>query len=376
MVEDFETPPRRAEAWLNMGCSSPEGYEAGVEALTIGTLERETGVARGTIYYYMRYGLLPPAQKASATRSVYDRSHVELLLEIKRLQGEGHNLEEIRDLLSPRIEAAAENNVDLVAKQNEAVREAILEIAAHRFAEQGYDKTHIIDICEEAGVTIQVLYSHFPGKLHLFIACYNVYYQWMRGQIEPQMVQLTDPTARLAWRVHAAYGIQALSPDLQILARLQAVDSEGELRDLLRETYAQMLSDVGEDLAAVRGSAIHGGLHAEGNSADSSPSGFAGRLFDDELVAYALLGALENMQMRSTWDERYDRLDVMRNLLVIHLAIRAAYAGKVDLAPDWEEVAGLAAELAASTLVAEGPGSWIREDERLAGRVPGEDNRM
>jgi AcrR family transcriptional regulator len=351
------------------------GAPVGMEPLTIGALEREAGVARGTIYYYLRYGLLPPAQKASATRSVYDQAHVELLKEIKRLQAEGNSLAQVRDLLSPRIEAAAENGVDLVAKQNEATRKVILEVAARRFARQGYDKTRIVDICDEVGVTIQVLYSHFPSKHHLFIACYNVYFQWMRDQIGPQMAELADPTARLAWRAYAFYGIQALSPALQVLARLQTIDPRSGLSDLLRETYAQMLSDVGEDLAAVgeaaaaaaagaargAGGALGGesGGDADacaGDESGGSPSADAG-LFDDELVAYALLGALENMQVRASWDEKYDRLDVMRNLLAIHLAIRAAYAGKVDLTPDWETVAELAAKLSASTPKAEGPGS-------------------
>ncbi len=321
-----------------------------MEPLTIGALEEETGVARGTIYYYLRSGLLPPAQKASATRAVYDRAHVDLLREIKRLQAEGRGLQEIRDLLSPRIEAAAENGVDLVAKQNEAVRKSILEVAARRFARNGYDKTRIVDVCDEVGVTIQVLYSHFPSKHHLFIACYNVYYEWMRDQIEPAMGALADPTARLAWRVFASYGIQALSPALQVLARLQTIDPQSGLSDLLRGTYAQMLSDVGEDLAAV---AVASSVVADRHGDEPADSG----LFDDELVAYALLGALENMQVRASWDDKYDRLDVMRNLLAIHLAVRAVYAGRLDLSDDWATVADLAAELAAATPKTEGPGS-------------------
>lgn len=310
-----------------------------MEPLTISELERETGVARGTVYYYIRRGLLPPAQKASATRSVYDRSHVELLIEIKRLQAEGLSLRVIRERLGRRIEAAAENGVDLVAKQNEETRRTILEAAARRFALRGYERTRIIDICEEAGVTTQVLYSHFPSKHHLFIACYHIYFQWMRDQIEPHMQQTADATARLAWRVYAAYGIQALSPDLQALARVETIREPSEVRDLLRETYAQMLSDVGEDLEAVRDPSANPGL------------------FDDELVAYALLGALDNMQMRAAWDTKYGRLDVMRNLLAIHAAVRAAYAGRVDLTPDWAAVAELAAELAKTTPKTLGPGS-------------------
>ena len=47
--------------------------------MTIGELERESGVPRRTIYYYVHLGLLPPAQKASATRAIYTPAHADLL---------------------------------------------------------------------------------------------------------------------------------------------------------------------------------------------------------------------------------------------------------------------------------------------------------
>jgi DNA-binding transcriptional MerR regulator len=40
-----------------------------MRALAIGELETESGVSRSTIYYYVRAGLLPPAQKSSPTWS-------------------------------------------------------------------------------------------------------------------------------------------------------------------------------------------------------------------------------------------------------------------------------------------------------------------
>jgi DNA-binding transcriptional MerR regulator len=189
---------------------------------TISELERETGVGRETIYYYIREGLLPPAQTASATRAIYDQSHVELLKEIKRLKAGGLSLKQIRDRLGDRVEAAAENGVDLVAKQNENTRDAILQVAARRFAERGFERTRISDICKEVGVTAQLLYGNFPSKRHLFIACYDVYVNWMNVQVVPPIEETDDSAARLAWRSWASYGIRALSPDLQALARVEA----------------------------------------------------------------------------------------------------------------------------------------------------------
>ena len=71
-------------------------------------------------------------------------------------------------------------------------------------------------------------------------------------------------------------------------------------------------------------------------------------LFDDELVAYALEGALGNMQMRASWDGTYGKRDVMRTFVAMYMAVRAAYAGRVDLMEEWAAVAELVDKLAAS----------------------------
>jgi len=308
-----------------------------MKPLAISELERAAGVGRDTIYYYISEGLLPPGQKASATRAIYDQSHVDLLREIARLKAEGLSLREIRERLRDRVEAAGRRGVDLVAQQSADTREAILRTAARRFAERGYERTRITDLCREVGVTAQVLYSMFPSKRHLFIACYDVYFDWMHGQVEPPLEDTADSAARLAWRSWASYGIQALSPDLQALARVEAFHSESELRSLVRELYGEILAGTGRELAEER-------------RVDANPG-----LFDDELVVYAFLGALENMQMRASWDNAYTRQDVMRNLLAMFMAVRAAYAGRVELTEEWEAVAGLVERLAVTVPRPPGP---------------------
>ncbi|MBN1321312.1 MAG: TetR family transcriptional regulator, partial [Thermoleophilia bacterium] len=296
--------------------------------MSISQLERESGVGRNTIYYYISIGLLPPAQKASATRAVYNRTHVELLQEITRLKGEGLALKEIGDSLADRVEEAVQNGVDLVAKQAEANREAILEAAARRFATQGYEKTRIADICKDVGVNAQLIYSHFPSKKHLFIACFEVYFNWMNVKVVGPVQETPDSAARLAYRVWAGLGLQALSRDLQAMARVEALHPESDLRPLVRHVYECILSGSGEELAADRG------------------AGETAELFDDELVSYGFLGVLENMAMRTTWDRKYTSKDIMRNLLCMFLAVRAAYQGRIDLTKDWEAISGLVDRLA------------------------------
>ena len=144
-----------------------------MRALTIGELETESGVSRSTIYYYVRAGLLPPAQKSSPTRAIYTDDHVELLDEIKRLKQDGLDIRAIREQLGPRVHSASQNGEDLVARQGEQMRRAILQTAAREFARNGYRQTRIADIISELGITPQVLYSHFPTKRDMFAAAYR-----------------------------------------------------------------------------------------------------------------------------------------------------------------------------------------------------------
>lgn len=300
-----------------------------MKPLTISQLERLSGVSRSTIYYYISEGLLPSAQKASATRAVYNQTHFDLLRQIKHLKAQGLSLTEIRARLSAQVQAAANNGVDLVAKQSEETRNAILQTAARRFAEQGYKGTRVADICKEVGVTPQALYGQFPSKRHLFIACYEVYYNWMSAQVEPAAAAVADSAAKLAWRGWASFSIQSFTPDLQAMARVEAFHAESDLRPLVRDIHQKILADTQAELGNER-------------RPGANPS-----LFDDELVSYALVGALENMQMRASWDNEYTRLDVIRNFLAVFMAVRAAYAGRIDLTGEWEAVAPLVKELVA-----------------------------
>src|SRR5512133_3714560 len=158
-----------------------------MRALTIGDLEAESGTSRSTIYYYVRAGLLPPAQKSSPTRALYTDAHVELLEEIRRLKQEGLDIKAIREQLQHRVHSASQNGEDLVARQGEETRRAILRTAAREFARNGYRQTRIADIIAELGITPQVLYANFPTKRDLFAAAYRESLDISMSVIEPRL---------------------------------------------------------------------------------------------------------------------------------------------------------------------------------------------
>jgi len=61
----------------------------------------------------------------------------------------------------------------LRARQAEATRSLLIDVARRMFTEQGYAATSIDDIIRQAGVARGALYHHFPGKEALFQAVYE-----------------------------------------------------------------------------------------------------------------------------------------------------------------------------------------------------------
>ena len=79
----------------------------------------------------------------------------------------------MRARLAGRLRTAGENEVDLVARRDEEMRDAILRAATRSFAQKGYKGTRMADLVAELGITPQLLYSHFATKRDLFVACYQ-----------------------------------------------------------------------------------------------------------------------------------------------------------------------------------------------------------
>jgi AcrR family transcriptional regulator len=301
-----------------------------MQTLTISELERATGVPRSTIYFYVRAGLLPEAQKAAASRAIYSDVHVELLGEILRLRGDGLTLDAIKTRLQPRIAADEANGVDLVARQAAVQRRAILEAATRQFATKGYKRTRIGDIVEEVGVTPPVLYEHFSTKRQLFAEAIALFVDWTARSMEPQLRLEPDRTLREMARVAAFFGVQALSPDFLSLARSEAMHEGGEAREAMRGFMEQIGRGPTEDLGEARRE--HG----------TSPP------VSDELVSFGVFGALENMTLRASLDGMFSRRDVLGAQLFIYLAVQAVYRGEIDLSAEMERYAEVVERIARS----------------------------
>lgn len=76
----------------------------GSERLTIGGLAKNGAVNVETIRYYERQGLLPEPPRSSSGYRVFSMESVARIRFIKRAQGLGFSLNEIKELLSLRVD--------------------------------------------------------------------------------------------------------------------------------------------------------------------------------------------------------------------------------------------------------------------------------
>jgi hypothetical protein len=116
------------------------------------------------------------------------------------------------------------------------------------------------------------------------------------------------------------------------LVRSEALheDEDGALRKAVQRSYKGMTQDVLDDLGETRRK-------------------LGTRLpVADELMAYALLGGVENVVMRASWDDRYSRDDVLWAALCMFLAVQAVYSGRLDLQAEFDRYADTVKQLAAT----------------------------
>ena len=297
--------------------------------MDISELEKTSGVPRTTIYFYVRSGLLPVAQKKAASRAVYSDEHLELLKLITRLKDEGALLQEIRERVAPVVEAVTAANVGTENDHAEHLRQSILIAAAKLFPRKGYRGTRVADIIEEVGITPPVFYSHFDSKQDLFVEAFGLFVDWVRRSQESRSSGNPDRDVRELSRVAEYYfGIKSVGFDLVSLVRHEAVREEGDLRDPARDALKHMVSDTLADLAELRG---------------EHEVGFP---VVDELAAFGLFGAMDAIVMRACWDDSYSAADVLWTVYAMLIGLRAIYSGRlnatVDAARDTELIEGLA----------------------------------
>ena len=287
-----------------------------MRTLTISELEAITGVPRGTIYHYIKEGLIPPSLETGRRAGLYTEQHAMLLARIRRLRRQRARLSEIRDYLRQMESEAPDDEVDLAAKREASLRARILAAATRRFTEKGYRKTGVDEIIAELEIAPGTLYRFFPTKKDLFVHSMRYLISASALHMEPHPAPGNNPALRNLGRVEGLIKSTAENGEIMLAARAEALGVDEELEQLVRQTYADWLKPMIEDFRSVAA------------DADQKP------VLDPELVSYALLGSSDAMLMRMSWDERYSQQDVLNVLKFVSSTILTALGAGRTIMPD------------------------------------------
>jgi DNA-binding transcriptional MerR regulator len=298
-----------------------------IEVFTIGELEKQSGVPRSTIHFYLSIGLLPRPQKSSTSRSLYTVDHLQILKSISALKESGLSLAEIEKELQPKVDLANESAVDLAAQEYQRMHERILSLGAQELTEKGYKNTHITTIVRRLGITTAVFYTHFSSKRRLLAECVKVLIDSGLEYVESKEAMTQDPAERLLWLCFSHSHVFRLGSTALALTRVEEFEEEGEVHKSIREAFDGIMEHIEKDLAAMAG---------KGPKPAAVP---------DELVAHSLFAAYEQTMFRMLADAKYGLRDVMLTHLWIFLAISAARSGEIDIDSRLNRYRGLVEQL-------------------------------
>jgi DNA-binding transcriptional MerR regulator len=300
-----------------------------MDALTISAVEKATGVPRSTIHFYVREGLLPRPQKTAASRALYTQDHVRLVELIDKLKQGGRSLAEIKTDLAADLARVNETAVDLAGQENARIHAAILRVATQKFAAKGYKETHVASIVRELGITSQVFYNHFPSKLQLFVESFRTFLNWNLAFVEPKLMESQDFGERLLWRLLA--DTRATEFGSQVMAQINSEHSrsEADKHRLSEQAWEEVVARIRQDFEGMR-------------QPGSPPPAIS-----LDLLSFSLIGAHHTASMRSSWDERFTKVDTLRVHLWLWLAVMAAIGGEVDIDSRMARYEALIQEVAA-----------------------------
>lgn len=109
--------------------------------------------------------------------------------------------------------------------KSEAKREAILDVAAHVFREEGFERTTMSEICARVGGSKATIYNYFPSKEDLF---FEIMFRSTEAEFEATHLVLDPTKDNIAEALrHFGEGLLTLlnSPDVQAARRLIAAES-------------------------------------------------------------------------------------------------------------------------------------------------------
>jgi len=280
--------------------------------MKIKELVEKSGVARTTIHFYLRQGVLHPPHKTGLTMAYYDNSHLRLLKDIQSLKkGARVPISFLKKQIhsmnrGDSSKSTNEYNVRqpvTTTKEKEKKRLTIIKQAILIFSQKGYHQTKISDITSTLRISTGTFYLYFKNKQDLFIEVIDDVFRNIVGEAASALKGEDDFLKRLEIRAKVFY--KEYTKYSEILNQLRAeMASENQWpAEKIQKIYHGLTKPVIREIEV----AINKGIIKK---------------IDPDLLGYSLTGLVEIMSLRLSLDKKYDLNEIfnfMMDLTIIPL---------------------------------------------------------
>jgi TetR/AcrR family fatty acid metabolism transcriptional regulator len=232
----------------------------------------------------------------------YNESHVERLIFITRMK---HDLpgtfikrmlpDNDVGLLSEISSAEVSEIIGETDSTKSGKRKKIIQAALQIFSTKGYRNTTIHDITQALGISTGAFYLYFKNKQELFETAVDDLLLRIISMAEDGIKNESDPLRRLFLRGHMFYANYRKYSDIINQVRGEMISFDWA-RNTIKKTYLRITEDLIREARAL----IESGVF---------------RPVDPELFAYTLVGIVEAMSLRMTFDNTYSFEQIDRFLM-------------------------------------------------------------
>lgn len=271
-----------------------KAFKWGVMQLKIAELERLSGIPRHTIHRYIRGGLLPEPVRTGKTMAYYDSSHLERLKEIKEIKGasklpisylkKAMAEKEAADRKRSKEEPLGDGQpeTEIRDKRKQQIKDAAFKV----FLEKGYQQTRIQDITTEAGISTGTFYLYYKDKRELFMDTVDDVIRNTMTTVEEAVKRESDVLAGAAAAVR--FYMENYNYFSGIINQLRGMMAEEQ--PLPREKFITLHDQLANPIRREIGAAIKKGLIRD---------------VDPELLCHSIMGIVEFLSIRLTFDDEY-----------------------------------------------------------------------
>jgi AcrR family transcriptional regulator len=233
------------------------------EGMTIGELEKKSGVKRSTIHHYVQYGLLPRPSKTGQTMAYYDHSHLQRLDAIQKIKLDFLKtaktsripLDLIKGELSETFTLTKDKGKEQTAseKANQErggkKRKEIIDATLKLYGDRGYYLTSIRDIAKEVGISAPTVYHYFPDKRELFMEVIEYVVRNLRREYQTAMAHEKDIGRRAQIMFEVFY--KHFSKISEIINQLRAGVAIGDpwAKERLGKLYRDMTANMARQVS-------------------------------------------------------------------------------------------------------------------------------